>query len=93
MVWEVEKTLESYKTEIIVVNGGDNQFNMGGSLIRDEVDIQKVAEKAPGSNIIVVHMGAVNHWNLSRSDLKQFAKTNNFDSQILIPEDGDKYKF
>jgi len=38
-------------------------------------------------------MGAVNHWNLSRSDLKQFAKTNNFDSQILIPEDGDKYKF
>ncbi|PWG68554.1 hypothetical protein DEM28_23765, partial [Enterobacter mori] len=31
-VWyeEVEKTLESYQPEIVVVNGGDNQFNTGG---------------------------------------------------------------
>lgn len=94
-VWyeEVEKTLESYQPEIVVVNGGDNQFNTGGSLIMNEVDIHKVAKTAPASKIIVVHMEAVNHWNLSRKDLKQFAETNNFDSQIIIPEDGDKYKF
>ncbi|MEB7461615.1 MBL fold metallo-hydrolase [Staphylococcus succinus] len=94
-VWyeEVEKTLESYQPEIVVVNGGDNQFNTGGSLIMNEVDIHKVAKTAPDSKIIVVHMEAVNHWNLSRKDLKQFAETNNFDSQIIIPEDGNKYKF
>ncbi|MCL9701979.1 hypothetical protein AXF02_08925 [Staphylococcus aureus] len=94
-VWyeEVEKTLESYQPEIVVVNGGDNQFNMGGSLIMNEVDIHKVAKTVPDSKIIVVHMEAVNHWNLSRKDLKQFAATNNFDSQIIIPNDGDKYKF
>lgn len=94
-VWyeEVEKTLESYQPEIVVVNGGDNQFNMGGSLIMNEVDIHKVTKTVPDSKIIVVHMEAVNHWNLSRKDLKQFAATNNFDSQIIIPDDGDKYKF
>ena len=66
---------------------------MGGSLIMNEVDIHKVATTVPDSKIIVVHMEAVNHWNLSRKDLKQFAATNNFDSQIIIPDDGDKYKF
>ena len=94
-VWyeEVEKTLEFYQPEIVVINGGDNQFNMGGSLIMNEVDIHKVAKTVPDSKIIVVHMEAVNHWNLSRKDLKQFAANNNFDSQIIIPDDGDLYKF
>jgi L-ascorbate metabolism protein UlaG (beta-lactamase superfamily) len=94
-VWyeEVEKTLNAYKPDIVVVNGGDNQFHQGGSLVMNETDIQKVVETSPQAKIIVVHMEAVNHWNLSRKDLKQYAISNDFDSHILIPEDGDKYNF
>ena len=48
-VWyeEVEKTLRTFNPEIIVVNGGDNQFNEGGSLVMDENDIYEVAKLMP----------------------------------------------
>lgn len=94
-VWyeEVENTLDTYHPEIIVVNGGDNQFNMGGSLVMNETDILKVAQAEAHSKMIVVHMEAVNHWNLSRKDLKQFALDNNIDSQIIVPEDGEQFQF
>ncbi|MED1372740.1 MBL fold metallo-hydrolase, partial [Bacillus paranthracis] len=64
-VWydEVQKILDTHKPEIIVVNGGDNQFFEGGSLIMDKEDIYEVYKAAPNSQIIVVHMEAVNHWN------------------------------
>ncbi|QQT23061.1 MBL fold metallo-hydrolase [Staphylococcus equorum] len=94
-VWyeEVEKTLRTFNPEIIVVNSGDNQFNEGGSLVMDENDIYEVAKLMPSSEIIVVHMEAVNHWNLSREYLKQFAKEKQFSSQLKVPNDGDKYTF
>ncbi|KRG10830.1 MBL fold metallo-hydrolase [Staphylococcus sp. NAM3COL9] len=94
-VWyeAVEKTLRTYRPEIIVVNGGDNQFNEGGSLVMDENDVYEVAKLMPSSEVIVVHMEAVNHWNLSRDYLKQFAQENQFSSQLKVPNDGDKYTF
>lgn len=46
----------------------------------DKEDIYEVYKAAPNSQIIVVHMEAVNHWNLSREELKALlAKRNHFD--------------
>lgn len=94
-VWydEVEKTLNTHQPEVIVVNGGDNQFNEGGSLVMGKEDILNVAKTMPTSKIISVHMEAVNHWTLSREELSQFATEQGISPQILIPEDGEKYSF
>jgi hypothetical protein len=38
-------------------------------------------------------MEAVNHWALSREELKNFSKEKGFSSHILVPEDGESYTF
>ncbi|SFJ87894.1 L-ascorbate metabolism protein UlaG, beta-lactamase superfamily [Halobacillus dabanensis] len=94
-VWyeAVEKEIENHQPDIIVVNGGDNQFHQGGSLVMGKEDIHSVAKAAPNAKIIVVHMEAVNHWTLSRNELRDFIHQEGISSNIFVPEDGDSYSY
>jgi L-ascorbate metabolism protein UlaG (beta-lactamase superfamily) len=87
----VQEELDAHKPDIIVVNGGDNQFIEYGSLIMGKEDIYEVHKAASNAKIISVHMEAVNHWALSREELKNFSKDKGFSSRILVPEDGESY--
>ncbi|KYG30344.1 MBL fold metallo-hydrolase [Priestia endophytica] len=89
----VQEELDTHEPDIIVVNGGDNQFIEYGSLIMGKEDIYEVHKAAPNAKIISVHMEAVNHWTLSREELKNFSKEKGFLNSILIPEDGESYTF
>ncbi|MDY0941830.1 MULTISPECIES: MBL fold metallo-hydrolase [Priestia] len=89
----VQEELDTHEPDIIVVNGGDNQFIEYGSLIMGKEDIYEVHKAAPNAKIISVHMEAVNHWTLSREELKNFSKGKGFSNSILIPEDGESYTF
>ncbi len=89
----VQDVIETHHPDIIVVNGGDNQFLEGGSLVMDKDDIYEVCKAAPHAKIISVHMEAVNHWTLSRNELKNFIKEKGISSNVLVPDDGDSYIF
>lgn len=94
-VWyeAVQEVIETHKPEIIVVNGGDVQLSEGGSLIMGKNDIYEVYKAAPNAKIISVHMEAVNHWTLSREELKGFTNEKGISSNVLIPNDGYTYTF
>ncbi|WP_431028081.1 MBL fold metallo-hydrolase [Lysinibacillus sp. LZ02] len=94
-VWygAVQDVIETHKPEIIVVNGGDNQFLQGGSLVMGKDDIYEVYKAAPNAKIISVHMEAVNHWTLSREELKSFIHEKEIYSNVLVPDDGESYTF
>jgi len=94
-VWysAVEEEINTHKPEIIVVNGGDNQFLEGGSLVMGKEDIYQVFKAAPHATIISVHMEAVNHWTLSREELKGFINEKDMASRVFIPDDGEVYTF
>ena len=94
-VWygEVQKTIDAHNPEVIVVNAGDNQFLQGGSLVMNKEDVYEVHKAVPEATIIAVHMEAVNHWTLSREELKNFAEEKGMSSNILVPNDGESYKF
>ncbi|MCY8273152.1 MBL fold metallo-hydrolase, partial [Bacillus sonorensis] len=68
----VQEEIDAHQPDIIVVNGGDNQFFEGGSLVMGKDDIYEVYKAAPRAKIIASHMEAVNHWTLSREELKSF---------------------
>ncbi|UQW97060.1 MBL fold metallo-hydrolase [Rummeliibacillus sp. G93] len=89
----VQEELDTHKPDIIIVNGGDNQFIEYGSLIMGKEDVYEVHKAAPNAKVISVHMEAVNHWTLSREELKNFSKEKEFSSNILVPEDGESYSF
>ncbi|PFO06297.1 hypothetical protein COJ85_08165 [Bacillus sp. AFS076308] len=94
-VWyeAIQEVIDTHKPEIIVVNGGDNQFFEGGSLVMGKDDIYAVYKAAPTAKIISVHMEAVNHWTLSREELKNFIEEKGISSHVLVPDDGESYTF
>ncbi|GIP45556.1 UPF0173 protein YddR [Paenibacillus sp. J45TS6] len=94
-VWyeAVQETINAHKPEIIVANAGNNQFMVGGSLIMGKEDLYEVYKAAPDAKIIAVHMEAVNHWGLSRADLKTFINEKGITSSVLVPNDGESYSF
>ncbi|RAS75543.1 MBL fold metallo-hydrolase [Priestia endophytica] len=94
-VWydAVQEEIDTHNPDIIVVNGGDNQFFEGGSLIMGKEDIYETYKAAPNAHIIVVHMEAVNHWGLSREDLKKFITEKEMTSRVEVPNDGESYTF
>ncbi|MEC1627117.1 MBL fold metallo-hydrolase [Bacillus mojavensis] len=94
-VWyeAVQEEIDTHQPEIIVVNGGDNQFYEGGSLIMGKEDIYETYKAAQNAKIIVSHMEAVNHWGLSKEELKSFINEKGIASDVLVPEDGESYSF
>lgn len=94
-VWygAVQDVIETHKPEIIVVNAGDNQFLVGGSLVMGKEDVYEVYKAAPNAKIISVHMEAVNHWTLSREELKNFINEKGISSNVSVPDDGESYSF
>jgi L-ascorbate metabolism protein UlaG (beta-lactamase superfamily) len=94
-VWyeAVQEVIDTHKPEIIVVNAGDNQFFEGGSLIMGKDDVYEVFISAPDPKIICVHMEAVNHWGLSREELKSFINEKGISTNVFVPDDGESYTF
>lgn len=94
-IWyeEVQEVIDTHKPEIIVINAGDNQFYEGGSLVMGKDDFYEVYKVAPNAKIIAVHMEAVNHWALSREELKSFINEKGMSSNVLVPDDGESYSF
>ncbi|OBA04982.1 hypothetical protein A9D36_03035 [Bacillus subtilis] len=94
-VWynAVQEEIDTHQPDIIIVNGGDNQFYEGGSLIMGKEDIYETHKAAPKAKIIVSHMEAVNHWGLSKEELKSFIQEKGISSHVLVPDDGESYSF
>ncbi|MFC0469789.1 MBL fold metallo-hydrolase [Halalkalibacter kiskunsagensis] len=94
-VWydAVQEVINTHNPEIIVVNAGDNQFNIGGSLVMGKDDVYEVYKAAPNAKIISTHMEAVNHWTLSREELKNFTNEKGISDKVLVPSDGESYTF
>ncbi|AJD92869.1 hypothetical protein JMA_35520 [Jeotgalibacillus malaysiensis] len=89
----VEKEISQHEPDIIVANAGDNQFLEGGSLVMGKDDVYETAKAAPNAKIVAVHMEAVNHWTLSREDLRAIAEEKGFSGRLYVPEDGESYTF
>ncbi len=56
-------------------------------------DVYEVYKASPEAKIICVHMEAVNHWGLSKEELKSFTKEKEITSNVLVPNDGESYTF
>lgn len=89
----VQEAIDTHTPEVIVVNAGDNQFLQGGSLVMGKDDVLEVHKAAPSAKIIASHMEAVNHWTISREELKSFLNENGISTSLLVPNDGESYTF
>ena len=63
------------------------------SIIMGKEDIHEVCLAAPKATIIASHMESVNHVTLSRGELRRFLDEKGMTERVLIPADGESYKF
>jgi L-ascorbate metabolism protein UlaG (beta-lactamase superfamily) len=89
----IQEAINKHKPDILVVNGGDNQFFFGGPIIMGKKDIYEVYKAAPNATIVVSHMEGVNHNTLSRVELKKFISEKKMNTSVFVPDDGESYIF
>ena len=56
-------------------------------------DVLKVHQSAPDAKINSVYMEAVDHWALSKHELKNYTEEKGMSDNLLVPEDGEQYSF
>lgn len=94
-VWcnDVQTAIEKHKPDIIVCNCGSAQFEFGEPITMSMEDIHELCRRYVGTQIIAVHMEAWNHCRLSRKALNDYINTNNINTNVFIPEDGELLSF
>ena len=90
-IWceEVERALNEFHPEIIVLNAGGARFLEGDPITMMPDDVAQVCRRASSSQVIAVHMEAINHCLISRADLAFQLEAARVIAQVAIPGDGD----
>ncbi|MBN1429464.1 MAG: hypothetical protein JXB07_13910 [Anaerolineae bacterium] len=65
----MQTAIDTYHPDVIVVNSGAAQFNVGAPITMTGQDVIEVCRAAPGAKVVAVHMEAVNHCRLTRREL------------------------
>jgi len=90
-VWcdEVRLALDQFHPDVVVVNAGGARFVAGDPITMDADDVVAVCRYAPAARVIAVHMDAINHCLVTRSELHGRLAAAGLLGQTSIPEDGD----
>jgi L-ascorbate metabolism protein UlaG (beta-lactamase superfamily) len=91
-VWgeSLQQSLQRFQPDVIIANSGAAQFNFGEPVTLNKEDVlQMLSACKPHATVVIVHMEAVNHCHLTRSELQNFLKQHQFTQTVLIPLDGE----
>ena len=90
-VWckEVADAIRGYQARVTVVNTGAAQFLEGDPITMTAECVISVCRSAPNSQVVAVHMEAINHCLLTRADLAFQLEAARVIQQVAIPNDGD----
>lgn len=89
----IEQTCRKYSPDICIINTGEAQMLWGSVITMTRKDIISIAKLLPQSKILAVHMDAINHCKLSRTELTKLVHELHLEDSILIPEDGEILSF
>nr|MCR5536130.1 MBL fold metallo-hydrolase [Succinivibrio sp.] len=90
----IDLALRNYDPKLIIMNTGYAKvLDYNASIIMGIEDVKQMAKKMPKSQIIAVHMDAINHCTVSRKNLHDFVKMHQLQKQVWIPYEGDLRRF
>ncbi|NHF72032.1 MBL fold metallo-hydrolase [Paracoccus sp. 12-3] len=90
-IWNdhVQTAIDRHHPDAIVLNIGHAVFMGYDPIIMGVDDAIAVHRAAPNAMLIASHMEAINHCILSRQTLRDQAKANGFENNLLVPADGE----
>ena len=85
----VEQALRDFRPHVVLANAGGNmgcqhRVNMG------KEDVLALHQALPSALIVATHMEDMNHWTLSRAELRAFAREMDF--RLYAPENGESLR-
>ncbi len=95
-VWtpRINKTLNAFHPDIIVMNTGYAKvLKYNDSIIMGTADVARAAAIMPKAKIVAVHMDAISHMTVSRSNMREFIRQQNLTKQVFIPNDSETIAF
>jgi L-ascorbate metabolism protein UlaG (beta-lactamase superfamily) len=90
-IWcdEVRQALDSYQPDLVIVNAGGARFIVGDPITMDADDVVAVCKHVPNVRVAAVHMDAINHCHVTRTELRTRLAAEGLLAQVSIPEDGE----
>jgi hypothetical protein len=85
--------LAAHEPDVTVVNAGAAQFVEGGPITMDAADVCDVVQGVPGTQVVAVHMEAINHCLLTRAGLREKLGSLGLRAWVKVPEDGEQLIF
>jgi L-ascorbate metabolism protein UlaG (beta-lactamase superfamily) len=94
-IWcnEVAGAISRHEPDVTVVNAGAAQFVEGGPITMDAADVLDTAQSAPATQVVAVHMEAINHCLLTREELAAHLRRLGLAAWVLVPDDGEELDF
>jgi L-ascorbate metabolism protein UlaG (beta-lactamase superfamily) len=94
-IWceEVEHALAEHDPDVVVVNAGAARFLEGDPIIMDAGDVVQTARAAPRATLVAVHLEALNHCPLRRTELRAAVDDAGVGGRVRIPADGETLRF
>ena len=94
-IWcdEVDAALAEHEPSVVVVNAGGARFLEGDPIIMDPDDVIETARAAPRATVVAVHLEALNHCPVRRSELRAAVDAAGVGGRVVIPEDGETLRF
>lgn len=84
---DVRRVLREEKPDVAIVAAGGASLDIGKPILMSMPELIEFAELAP-RQVIAMHMEALNHCPITRSDLRTALQNANLSEKVLIPEDG-----
>jgi L-ascorbate metabolism protein UlaG (beta-lactamase superfamily) len=90
-IWcdEVEQALGTRRPDVVVVNAGAARFLEGDPITMTAEDVARVCRAAPEARVVAVHMEAINHCLLTRTELAGKLGEQGLVGRVEIPADGE----
>jgi L-ascorbate metabolism protein UlaG (beta-lactamase superfamily) len=91
-IWcdEVAAAITAHGPDVTVVNAGAAQFVEGGPITMNAADVIDLAQGVPSTQVVAVHMEAINHCLLTREELRHHLRRMGLAAWVLVPEDGEE---
>ncbi len=90
-VWyeDMNRILKEYRPGVVAASCGENLVYGYEPLIMGAAGILNIHHSLPETLILACHMESLNHWLLSKENLRQFSETHGFADRLRIPENGE----
>ena len=93
---KLKSSLQASNPRTIVANAGACQFTKENPLLAPGMtmtltahELKETSQLFPHSTVVAVHMDAINHCPLTKTDLRKYVEKEGLRDRILIPTEGD----